>query len=261
MDEHFKKRIMELSEQSYTRDILRYTDFLDMEEQALYHSMKRELGSERQLLFGGHEDADRNVLMFLPDYMEEDYRLIKEGDLSRAEALSVVSMLELRPVNERFSDELSHRDFLGALMNLGIERKKTGDILTDGKKAYIFLMSDIADFVAKELTKVKHTNVICSIKPLSDCGIRPRLEELKVNAASERADAVAAAVFKLSRETASKLVSGGLVYVSGRELSKASYELKEGDRVSVRGYGKFIYHGVENTTKKGRLYLRISKYV
>ena len=263
MDRDFiKKRILELDELCYSRDIIKYTDFLDLNEQSVYHTLRHDLRSPHHLLYGGHEDADRNMLIFLPDYMEEAVLLLADGKLSEASAyLPMISMIEVRPIDDRFADELSHRDFLGALMNLGIERSKTGDILTDGTRAYILVISDMADFICSELTRIKHTSVSCRMVPVDACDIRPEIAELRINVASERADAVLSSVFKLSREVSAKLIASGSVFVSGRELMKASCELREGDRISVRGYGKFIYKGVENTTKKGRLYVNIGKYV
>ena len=128
-----EKRIRELDQQCYDRDIIRYTDFLDIREQSVYLSMQRELSSD-SLLYGGHEEADRQMAMFLPSYMDRDYPELA--------AESCMALLLAKPLNERFSDDLTHRDFLGALMNLGIERSKTGDILTDGTKAYIFTTVD-----------------------------------------------------------------------------------------------------------------------
>ena len=247
-----EKRIRELDQQCYDRDIIRYTDFLDIREQSVYLSMQRELSSD-SLLYGGHEEADRQMAMFLPSYMDRDYPELA--------AESCMALLLARPLNERFSDDLTHRDFLGALMNLGIERSKTGDILTDGTKAYIFTTSDMAGFICDELRRVRHTSIYCEKVPLSACDIRPKFEELRVNVASERADAVIAAVYKLSRETASALIEAGNVFMDGRELRKASAELKEGCRLSVRGHGKLRYEGTENVTRKGRLYVNIKRYV
>ena len=101
-------------------------------------------------------------------------------------------------------------------MNLGVERSKIGDILTDGTRAFIFVCADIAPFLCEELRRVKHTSIYCERASLSACDIRPKFEELRVNVASERADAVIAAVYKLSRETASALARrcpGGTVGV------------------------------------------------
>ena len=247
-----KNRIKELDMFAYGRDIIKNTDFLDIREQSVYLSMKNEL-SARSFLYGGHEDADRRMAIFLPSYMDPEY--------PEAASESCLGLIEAKPLSERFSDELSHRDFLGAIMNLGVERSKIGDILTDGTRAFIFVCADIAPFLCEELRRVKHTSIYCERASLSACDIRPRFEELRVNVASERAYAVLAAVFKLSRETASALIEAGNVFSDGREISKPSAELREGSRISVRGYGKFRYEGTENVTRKGRLYVIVKKYV
>ena len=263
MDKDFlKKRIRELDHCCYERNVIRYTDFLDISEQAVFLSMQRELETKSRLLYGGHKDPDRSAAVFLPDYMEGALELYDAGDMAGAgEAMGVVSLIEARPLNDRFSDELSHRDFLGAIMNLGIERSKVGDILTDGSRAFIFVISDIADYLAEELRRVKHTSVSCQRVGLSCCDIEPAFSEERINVASERADAVVAAVFRLSRDLASRLIGNGNVFSDGMELKKASAELRDGARISVRGYGKFIYRGMENVTRKGRLYVLIDRYV
>ena len=252
-DALLKNRIRELDEQCYSRDIIRATDFLDLREQSVFHGMERELSSPSYALFGGHEDADRAMAFFLPSYMEAEYI----GQY----ASQLMSLISAEPLNGRFTEELSHRDYLGALMNLGIERSKIGDILTEGGRACIFASSDMAGYICDQLFRVRHTSVSCSLIPLDGCDIKPRFSELRINVASERADEVIAAVFKLPRELASELIASGGAFMDGRELSKPSAQLRDGSRVSVRGHGKFIYLGMENMTRKGRLYVDIKKYV
>ena len=252
-DSLLKNRIRELDRQCYERDIIRATDFLDLREQSIFHSLEGELSSSSHVLFGGHEDADRAMAFFLPSYMDAEYI----GDY----AAELMRLIKAEPINGRFTEELSHRDYLGALMNLGIERSKLGDILTEGGSACIFASSDIADYICDQLFRVRHTSVSCRIVELLACDIHPRFSELRINVASERADAVIAAVFRLPRETASSLIASGGAFMDGRELRKPSALLREGSRISVRGHGKFIYLGMENMTRKGRLYVDIKKYV
>lgn len=244
-----ESRIRELSALCYQRDILKHSGFLSLAEQAVYHRVKRELPMEA-LVAGGHAEADRCLLLFLPSYMD--------GETAERE---VISCVEIRAANERFADALTHRDYLGALMNLGIRRDQLGDILTDGTNAYLFCLSDIAGYIAEELLRVRHTSVRCALCAPEDCEIEPRFEELRVNVASERLDAVIAALYQLSRGAASALIGAEAVFVDGRSVTQSGSILKDGVRVSVRGHGKFIYEGLENTTRKGRLYVRVRKYV
>lgn len=279
-------RLRDLSQAAYQRDILRHTNFLSLSEQALYHRVSRELAPCRTALCGGHPEADRAVLAFLPSYMEaegqeahafsddaqsrqtvERGRTGQDGEASRWQAPTWASELlacvRIDAAHEKFAEPLTHRDYLGALMNLGIERAKTGDILADGQgtHAFLFCTKDIAPLICEELDRVRHTTVRCTPAELSDCDIVPAFEQMKVNVASERLDAVIAAVWKLSRSEAAALCAQEAVFADGESLSQPGCRLKEGARVSVRGYGKFIYEGMINLSRKGRLFVEIRKFI
>ena len=253
----FLGRIRELDQSAFQRDILRHTDFLSLSEQAAYHKIERELSCTKRQLLGGHPEADRAVLFFLPSYMEPD------SGGANAIAEEAIACVRMEAAHEKFAESLTHRDYLGALMNLGIEREKTGDILTDGtgKHAFLFCMRDLAPYICDTLTRVRHTTVRCSLAALADCDIVPAFEALRVNVASERLDAVIAAVWKLSRSEATALVAQEAVFADGRAILQPGAVLREGARVSVRGHGKFLYEGMEHTTKKGRLYVAVRRFV
>ena len=169
----------------------------------------------------------------------------------------VVSCMEVRPVNRKFADELTHRDYLGALMNLGLERDRIGDILTDSENAYLFVMKENAELICSELIRIRHTSVVCHPVPASSCTIRPEFEEREGSVSSERLDAILAMVYHLSRGKAQELVEQELVFVDGRTAFSGGYDLKPGSRVSVRGHGKFQYLGAGAQTKKGRFYAKV----
>ncbi len=245
-------RLKELSRTAFERDIPRHSDFLSLSEQAVFYDMGKDgIGIYvRATLFGGYEEAERRAVFFLPDYADE-------GEIY-SEALSCI---KTEPLNRKFSDELTHRDFLGALMNLGIERDKTGDIIVGEDEAYIFCMREVEELICSELVRVKHTSIRAEAVPLSECTLRPKMRELSVNVASERADAVISAVFNLSRNVSARLIASESVFADGRLIRQGGSTLSEGARVSVKGYGKFVFEGVSGSTRKGRLYVNIKKYI
>lgn len=243
-------RIKELSSTAFERDIPRHSDFLSLSEQAVFYDMGKDGIYVRATLFGGYEEAERRAVFFLPDYADE-------GEVY-SEALSCI---KTEPLNRKFSDELTHRDFLGALMNLGIERDKTGDIIVGEDEAYIFCMREVEELICSELVRVKHTSIRAEAVPLSECTLRPKMRELSVNVASERADAVISAVFNLSRNVSARLIASESVFADGRLIRQSGSTLSEGARVSVKGYGKFVFEGVSGSTRKGRLYVNIKKYI
>lgn len=164
-------------------------------------------------------------------------------------------------MNKKFSDALSHRDYLGAILNLGIERPKLGDILVEEDRAYVFCKDNMAEFISEELTRVRHTSVLCKQVPMGEFSYTPRTEMIRGTVASVRLDSVLALAFRSSRSSLSGWIEGGKVFVNGRAVLSNGYNLKEGDVVSARGLGKFRYLGMTAQTKKGRCYVDIEKYV
>ena len=207
-------RVRELSRRAYEGDYLTHTVFLSASEQAAFFEVVRKdaaagaggcsisartMNGAPYVVFGGWEEAERTVVTFLPSYMDRVTFL--EGEM---EVPQVVSCIEVRAVNARFADALSHRDCLGALMSLGIERDRIGDILTGDVqnaqgRSYIFALKENAELVCRELTRVKHTSVVCREVAPSACDVRPAFEEIQGFVASERLDAVIAMVWHLSR--------------------------------------------------------------
>ena len=257
-------RIRDLSIKTYQNDYLTHTDFLSASDLALFYEILRKQGISGNtrtvngvpfVVYGGRQDADRNVVCFLPSYQSEADFLRFEPETG-----SVIQLVHVLPRNRKFADVLTHRDYLGALMNLGIVRDKIGDILVGEEEAYIFVLNEIAELVSKELLQVKHTTVQCEIVNPVACTLEPKFEEVTGSVASERLDAVLAMVYHLSRTKAQELISAEQVFVGGQTMLSAGYLLKPGDRVSVRGHGKFIYTGAGPLTRKGRVFAKVRVY-
>ncbi len=263
-NDHQTGRIRELYLKARQNDYLTHTGFLSLSEQADFMDSLRALGQKEgikikeseYILFGGFEDAERRIACFLPSYMTED-SFYAEQD---AEDGALLACLAVKPVNSRFSDELTHRDYLGALMNLGMERDVIGDIICSPEYAAVAVRMSAASVIEKELIRVRHTTVACERIPFRECGITPEFEDIHINIASERADAILGEVYHLSRTVAKELIRTGLVSVNGRELADGGHILKDKDRVSVRSKGKFIYGGKEGMTKKGRISATVTVY-
>ncbi len=242
-----RKRIEELARVCYQRDIPTHTDFLNLNEQTIFHSMIRSIPEVRHFLTGGYAMAERKVVCFLPSYALDEE--------------APISCMEVEPLNARFAEELSHRDYLGALMNLGIDRSKIGDILVQDKKAYVFVMDDMSAYLAENLISVRKTTVKTKISPAMEMSIEPRFEQMEGSIASERLDNILAFVYRCSRGKIVPYVEGEKVFVNGRLTVKSSAVLKPGDIVSVRGLGKFRYLGIQNETKKGRLFVAAERFI
>lgn len=176
------------------------------------------------------------------------------------EDFPIITLL-IEPLIDKFSDNLSHRDYLGAIMNLGIKREVLGDILIKDKRAYVFCLDEIADYLCSELTRIKHTSIKISKIEGDIPELERKLEDFDILVTSPRIDAVVAALTKLSRSQASLLFREKKVLVNNRTCENNSMMLKESCTLSIRGYGKFIYIGEGGRTKKDRVFVKMQKYV
>lgn len=247
--ELLKKRFLELARKSYSSGIFTFTEFLGLAEQSAFSEIKKELRGISYEAFGGAEGAERVMIRF-GDEDEIGYSVPFP-----------ISIIKACPVSQKYADKLTHRDFLGAILNLGIERDTLGDIVIIDNVGYIFANEDIAHYIADNLIKVKRTDMTASITDTLPEGELYRTEEKTVQISGERLDALVAKVFSLSRDDAQTLFKKRLVFADGREISSLSYTPKEGEKISVRGYGRFIYIGCKSLSRKGKLNVAINLYV
>lgn len=247
-DEHFIRRVEELADLCDRRDIPANTYFMDMHQQDLFlRTMNRRRGT-RYVLSGGFPAAERKLAVFLPSYMED-------GE----DALPVVCV-EAVPVSERFAEELSHRDYLGALMSLGVDRNRLGDIMIDGKHAWFVCLEEISEYICDHLTSVRHTQMTCRVSDWPKELLEPTIEERTGTVSSERADAVLAFALRVSRSEAAELIRQELVFANGVQVRSVADNLRPEDIVSVRHRGRFVYYGAEGTSRKGRIVIRVGLY-
>ena len=236
-----KKRLAELSHRAFERGYTTYSTFLNLQEISILKSLKVD---SKYSLFGGYENADRCVAAFSNDEIYS-YPIV---------------CIKIEPLQQKFSDKLTHRDFLGALMNLGIEREMLGDIKILNNEGYLFCLDKISQYIVDNLSSIKHTSVKCKI--IDDI---PELfnqipDEEEYIVSSLRIDTVVSAVFKMSRNSASQLINQEKIFINSKTVYKDSVQLKEGDVISVRGYGKFIYSQTVNETRKHKMVVVIRLY-
>lgn len=253
-----EKRFTELSRLAYQRDIITYSDFLNLSEQNILHTLPKDTLYSRYVSFGGYELAERQMAAFIPDAL---YLCYGKKELSPEEIGYPFRAVRVAALNRRFSEELTHRDYLGAILNLGIERAKIGDILPMDGDALVFVHDDMTGFIQEQLVRVRHTSVTVSEVPLGEVRYTPSFEEIKGTVASVRLDSLLPLAFSSSRSRLSGLIEGGKVYVNGRLITSNGYQVRDDDVISVRGMGKFRYKGALSRTKKNRTYVVIHKYV
>ena len=244
------KHLKDLAESAWQKGIAVFSDFLNLNEQNVYHSLSNSLSYIHSELFGGYDFAERQMAGFFPDGFE--------AGISSAFPIRAVS---IRPQNSKFAEDLSHRDYLGALMNLGIDRSTTGDIVLTEDKAIVFCEDTMAGFICENLTRVRHTSVVCRTEDMSDLEYQPETQKVCGTVASIRLDSLMALAFRESRSSLTGMIAEGRVFVNGKRITSNAFRLKEGDIISVRGLGRFRYAEEGSGTRKGRLFVRLEKYI
>lgn len=239
--QQLKNRFRDLAERSYTQGIFTFTGFLSLSEQEIFWQQEKELRHAGYALEGGLKGADRVMVRF--------------GDTGALgyEVPFPIVCIHISPLQHKFADELSHRDYLGALLNLGIDRSILGDIKVGDREAYLFCQESVAAFICDNLKQVKHTHMKCILTEGISNIQEEKTEIVSIQVQSLRVDAVLAKVYNMSREKSLELFRTGKVYVNGRLCENNSRLLKEGETVNARGYGKFVLTGQLRETKKGRL--------
>lgn len=242
------KRLLDLANKSYKQNMFTFTDFLSEGEMSDFYKNESEFSFVKYTVFGGYEESERNVIRF-GDSKELGYE----------EEFPIVC-IKITPILEKFSEQLSHRDYLGAIMNLGIDRGKTGDILVKNKVAYLFCKIEMQSFIMENLYKIRHTNISLSEANKEEAIGESDIERREILVASERIDGVISSVYNKSRSQCVLLFREHKVFVNGKLYENNSGILKENDMVSVRGFGRFRYMGVLRSTAKGKFRIEILLY-
>ena len=249
-EELLYKRFSELARRSAGCGYFVFTDFLGLGERSIFLSAMADFGaSVRYDLFGGACGTER-VMARLGDEEELGYS-----------SPYPIKTVKIEPQAPKFAENLTHRDYLGSILALGIDRSKVGDIVILDGETLVFAEEQIAKYIAKSLDTVRHTKVRCSITDELPQGPLFNTRRIKIQAVGERLDGVVAKVFSLSRDEAARLFHKGLVFIDGSLCESLSKIPKQGQVVSVRGKGRFIYLGYETLTKKGKKNIEVELYV
>lgn len=241
------KRFIDLSRQAQQKGIVVFSEFLNLNELNIFQQEIPELYSGFEIS-GGYEVSERQMIAFLPDALCYTWNF-------------PIACLKITPVNKRFAEELTHRDVLGSLMNLGFERAKLGDILVDENLIYVFCHEKIAAYIMEQLTRIRHTMIRIEQTAPEAVQIEPKKEFSEGIITSNRLDSIIACICKSSRSQASQWIRGGKVFINNREILHTTYECKPQELISVRSVGRFRFLGSSGETRKGRLKIQYEKYI
>lgn len=242
-DKMFLSHICDLCDRSDKTGMIMYTRFMTPRQAHLVGERLSHIYDIR--FFGGFDGAERLMAAVVPnDWEEISYPMcaVRVDNLSKK--------------------ELSHRDYLGSILALGITRDNLGDIAVAEDGAYVLSCVDIADYIVTNLTKIGSSGVRLSVaEDVSALEITKNFKTISATVSSMRLDCIVSAMTGKSRSVASELISDGLVSVNYDEVKSVSHTVKDKDVLSVRGFGKARVETDMTLTKKGRTHINIQKYI
>ena len=241
-------KVLDRAEQARSRNVPSATDFLTPQQQMLAQDLLRlaGVGETDYVRLGGYDGAERNLFLFLPDWLE-------------VEDAAGQSPIRCLRAAFRGEEKLSHRDFLGSLMGMGIVREKIGDILVGPDSADLIVLESVADFLRQSWDSAGRARLTVTEIEAKHLHIpEVKCQEMRDTVSSLR---LASTGFRMARGKAAELITSGRVQVNWRECTKPDKLLAAGDTVSARGFGKFELTEVGGMTKKGRRSILIKRYV
>lgn len=249
--EHFYiQHLQDLAMRAFHNDHPCFTDFLTSGELSLLCQNRRHFQQVRVETWGGHKDCDHKMGGFFPLDFEKG-----------TEEFFPIRCIEVKAANGKYTKEITHRDYLGAILNLGIERSTIGDIRICEQTAYVFCNLELVPFIMNHLDQVKHTPVVCreieNILEIPDQQFEIRHQSV----ASPRLDNIVSAMIGSSRGRASELISQGKVLVDSQEQNANSFRCHDHAVLSIRGYGKYrLLFEEGDMTRKGKQKITIYQY-
>ncbi|KNY26668.1 RNA-binding protein [Pseudobacteroides cellulosolvens] len=249
-DKIFVSKIIDKALKAQNSHCIISTDFLDPYQSNI---IKKSIASSLEVncvFYGGYAAAEREIAIFCPQGMSlSDFHSFKYP-------------LKIIEVKTKSRITLTHRDFLGSLMGLGIKREKIGDILLEDDICRIIVIGEIAEYLEYNLLKVGNANVEVTLTDVGEIQHQgPSFREIKASVASLRLDCIASSGFGISRSKIGEFIKGDKVSLNWEKTTSLTKQVSEGDTISIRGKGRLIVDKVGAITKKGRISITLLKYL
>ncbi|MBQ2842186.1 MAG: hypothetical protein IJE72_04045 [Clostridia bacterium] len=230
--------------------------FLDMHERSVASGIKNSFGGIRMFFYGGFTDSERSIALFLPEYISDEPSEYFDK-FPKDDPLAVIEIEK-----DKFSPALGHRDYLGALMGLGIKREMTGDIIVTESGCRMAVLAKIAPFIAENLDKAGRGTLKAKIIPPSQAREGANAVGIpdSFTVSSMRLDSVVKNAFRVSRGDAADAIECGMVYVNDIECTKPDKKIGGGDKVVFRRKGRIIIDDCSSVSKKGRVIVEIIRF-
>ncbi len=249
--------IFDLKDKCADNSMMTFSNFMSVEEISIINQTQKSHSKYvNTFYFGGYSDAERCITVFLPKFLEvediQDYFLNNEQD-------NPLCLIDI--VKDKFC-ELSHRDYLGSLMGLGIKREMIGDITVKENGCYVFCLKSISNFICENLKRIGRGAVQCSIVNINDYKLKEqKIKRQVLSVTSLRADNFIASAFNFSRAKSVEFIKKGIVFINSAQCLKNDFLLKPGDKVVLRGKGKVVFSEVLGESKKGKLRIEVLIYI
>lgn len=247
-------KLLDKIEACKSKNKLETTDFLDMYQVSLVENFLRKIKFQNYKLYGGYDDAERKVAIIYPEKYDEKMLEKNYGNI-----LKIVRVL----LPEEEHGKYAHRNYLGGIVKLGLNREKVGDILVSDEGADIITIEVFSSILKEQLpslTRFQTSNI--SIEEIQNIKKREvKVEEIKIIVPSLRLDNIVSDLAKTSRSKAVQIINQERVFLNGQNETKVSRQLKLNDIVTIRGKGRFVIKSFDGTTRSGRTIIVIEKYV
>ena len=249
-------KILDKLEFVQKKNSIETTDFLDMHQKAVVEKVLKSQKITNYICYGGYSNAERVMLVIYPEKLEEVF------NNNQYDFNNIVRVVKVTLPNE-MRGKYSHRDYLGAVIKIGLKREKVGDIIVNLDGADLIVSKDISKYIVdsfKELTRFSKSDIYEeNIEKLNIT--EPKTEVLNIIIPSMRMDSIVSELIRTSRSKALEIINAERVFVNSEVITKNSKMLKENDIITVRGKGRFKIIKILNSTKKGNLVLEVEKYI
>lgn len=243
----FASRILDIIKYARNGKGIKFTDFLDLRRQNIVTDLVNSERFRNFAFYGVYDDAQRVIAAFLPDY---------------ADIRDIVFPVKNIKITYHKEDRLTHRDILGALIGLGIKRDAIGDIVKINNGFIAFIKTPVADYVLSNFDKAGKVKVTCTeVADVNPGDFIFDYRDIFSTVSSNRLDCIVSALCNISRTQSAEIIKAGLVFVDYARIPEVTYNINNGNIISIRGHGKYKIESFGGISRKGRLHLNAKKYL
>ena len=247
-------QILDKIEMVENKNKIEHTDFLDMAQIELVQKFINKIKIENYMSYGGFEQAERKLFVIYPEKFNSE---VVSKNLS-----NIIQIIRIQLPDE-LKGKYTHRDYLGAVIKLGVKREKVGDIIVDNEGADIIVDKDITKFLLENLGSLtRFSKSIITVEKIEDLRqVEIKKQELEIIVSSLRLDNVISELARCSRNKALDIINMERVFVNFQNETKKTKQIKSGDMVTIRGKGRFYIKEIIGQTKSGRTIIKVEKFV